>query len=95
MDGLRPAPPEIIAVVGRLIAAHFPHLATARLAVLVRDKAVDAGNEQVSVAATGANTDDASLPFEYVIWFALDAWQLMSEADREAIVYHELTHCSS
>lgn len=96
MDGLRPAPPEIIAVVDRLITAHFPDLKRARLVVMVRDKALEAGLEdgpgKVTVAATGVNSDDKSLPFDYLIWFALDAWQVINDGDREALVYHELTH---
>lgn len=93
--GLRAAPPEIMSIVERLIAAHFPHLATARLAVMVRQQAEAAEDEgKVTVAAAGVNSEGRSAaPFDYIIWFALDAWQLMSDGDHEALVYHELKHC--
>lgn len=94
--GLRLAPPEIMSIVGRLIAAHFPHLATARLVVMVRQQAETADDEEgkVTVAAAGVNSEGKSVaPFDYLIWFALDAWQLMNDGDHEALVYHELKHC--
>lgn len=91
-DNLRPAPPEIIAVVDALIAEHFPQLRKARLIVLVQEQATDIGGGKVRVAAAGAN-NDRNAPFDYIVWFALDAWQVMNDGDREAIVYHELTHC--
>lgn len=90
----RPAPPEIIAIVNRHIAAHFPQLATARLVVAVRESAADAGEGKATVAATGvpANAAEAA-QFEYFTWFAWDVWQMLDERAREAIVFHELTHC--
>lgn len=93
--GLRVAPPEITSIVERLLGTHFPHLATARLAVMVRQQAPIADDEdgKVTVAAAGVNSNDPSLPFEYLIWFALDAWQTMNDGDHEALVYHELKHC--
>lgn len=91
-DNLRPAPPEIIAVVDALIAEHFPQLRKARLVVAVQEQATDIGGGKVRVAASGAN-NDRNAQFDYIIWFALDAWRVMNDGDREAIVYHELTHC--
>jgi hypothetical protein len=90
--GFAPAPPEILAVVGGLIATHFPHLAMARLAVLVRERPEDIGGGKMTVAATGVTADPDS-PFEYIVWFAWDVWQMLDAGDREAIVFHELTHC--
>lgn len=94
---LYPAPPDIQAVASALIATYFPHLQTARLAILARDEPEDAGMEdglhKVTVAATGVNSGDKDVPFEYVIWFALDVWQMLDERARNAIVFHELEHC--
>lgn len=92
--GLRPAPPEILAIVQRLIGTHFPHLATARLLVMVRDEALpsDEGEGMVTIAATGVNSEGERAPFDYLTWFALDAWARMNDGDHEALVYHELTH---
>jgi hypothetical protein len=91
---LHPAPPEVMAVVARLIEAHYPHLKTARLVVAVRETAqpVDDEEGKATIAATGVDPDAAN-GFEYLVWFAMDAWQLLDEQGREAVVYHELTHC--
>lgn len=94
MQELRPAPPEVLTVIDKLIAEHFPQLATARLAVLVREHAADIGGGRASVAATGIAGPGAPVPFEYVIWFALEVWRGLDEGDREAIAFHELTHCA-
>lgn len=90
MDGLLPATPDMLAIVGRLIATYFPHLQGARLLVAMREQAADAGDGKVMVAATGVL---AGAPFEYIIWFALDAWAVISDSDKEALAFHELTHC--
>lgn len=94
LDGLQPAPPEITEVVKRLITAHFPHLKQARLIVASLAEALDAGEGKVRVAATGVSPDP-NTPFDYIIWFALDAWAVINDADREALVYHELTHAGT
>lgn len=94
LDGLQPAPPEITEVVKRLIDARFPQLKGARLIVASLAEALDAGEGKVRVAATGVNSDGGA-SFDYIIWFALDAWAVINDADREALVYHELTHCGT
>lgn len=93
-EGFRPAPASILAVVGRLIATHFPHLAAARLLVLARESAEPTGEGQFAVAAAGVPTGDAEArQFDYVMWFAWDVWQALSDVDRDALVFHELMHC--
>lgn len=89
---LQPAPPEVLSIVNRLIDSYFPHLKTARLVIAVRAKAEPVEDDKATVAATGVN-DDAGNSFDYICWFALDAWQLLDEREREAIVFHELMHC--
>jgi hypothetical protein len=92
-NGFLPAPPEVMEVVNRVMGDFFPHLVLERrLVVAIREQAQDVGNEQVSVAATGVNSEEGA-PFDYIIWFALDAWQLLDDGDREALVFHELMHC--
>jgi hypothetical protein len=93
MNDLRPAPPDVLAVVGRQISSYFPHLANARLAVMVRDRAVEDSGGKVTVAAAGVNPGDPNVPFEYVVWFAEEVWRGLSDGDRDAIVFHELSHC--
>lgn len=92
MEGMRPAPPEVLAVVGYLIGRYFPKLRTVRFAVLVRATALEAEEGQIMVGACGVNTDpDAE--FTCVFWFAWDVWQLLLPHEKEAMVYHELKHC--
>lgn len=92
MEGMRPAPPEVGAVVGSLIARYFPELRSERFALLVRDTALEAEEGQVMVGACGVNTaPDAE--FHCIFWFAWDVWQLMTPLEREAMVFHELMHC--
>lgn len=90
MDGLHPATPDMLAITQRLIATYFPHLQGARLLVGMREQAMEAGDGKLMVAATGVAKD---APFDYIIWFALDAWQLLSDIDRQALAFHELMHC--
>lgn len=96
MADFAPAPPEIVGTANRLIAAYFPNLAGAAIAILVRPTPQEAGQgedgqNQSSVAAAGVNPDP-KLPYEYVIWFAWDVWQLLDGIERDAIVFHELMH---
>lgn len=90
-EGFKPAPPDIEQTVGRLISAHFANLAGARLLLLARDSALQADGGQFAVAAAG--TDPEATEFDYVLWFAWDVWQVLSVVDRDALVFHELTHC--
>lgn len=97
MADLTPAPPEITSVANALITAYFPNLVGVPIAILVRQEPQDAGKgedgqHQVNVAATGVNTD-ASVPAEYVMWFAWNVWQFLDDMQRQAIVFHELMHC--
>lgn len=86
------APPEMVMVFNRVLMRHFPHMDRGRMVVLARDKALDLGDDQSTIAACGVNPDpDAE--FECIFWFALEAWQLLDERGREALVFHELTHC--
>lgn len=93
--GFRQAPDEIIAVTDRLIATQFPHLAGARILLLVREQAQASEPGQFAVAAAGVPTDEAQASqFDYVMWYAWDVWQILDEKDRDALTFHELTHCS-
>lgn len=91
--GLRAAPPEVIDVARRLVMRDFPHLAQLRIAILVRDTVLEGEEGQVSVAATGVSTTPEKDPFDCIFWFAWDVWQLLTDLEREAIVYHEFKHC--
>lgn len=96
-NDLRPAPPEVLDVVGELIGQYFPELATARIVIAVRDTPEDSGpgedgQPQETVAATGVN-DEPDAPFEYIVWFAWTVWEFLDDLQRHAMVFHELEHC--
>lgn len=91
-DGLYPAPPEMAAVFGRVMATYFPHMLEQRWIVLARDTAVEAGPGQSTIAACGVN-DDPDAEFECVFWFSIEAWQLLDARGQEALIFHELSHC--
>lgn len=92
-DGLRQAPPDMLAVFGQVLMQYFPEKAHDRIAVLTRDTAVEAGPGQSTIAACGVNPDpDAE--FECIFWFSMEAWQLLDARGRQAMIFHELTHCS-
>lgn len=90
-DEFAPAPPEIMAIVDRHIAAHFPQLRGAKLVVGIRQTAKPVDGGKATVAATGVS--DTANGFDYMVWFAWDAWQMLDDHGREAIVFHELCHC--
>lgn len=92
MDGLRPAPPELEAVVKELMVKEFPHLLTKRFVLAVRDVALQTPEGQSTVAAVGISTDPDD-SFDYILWFAWDVWQTLTSNQREAIVFHEFMHC--
>lgn len=91
LEGFRPAPPAVLAVVNRLMTTLFTHLATARLVIAIRERAEDVGEGKVMVAGAGVNPKADE--FDYIIWVAWDVWQLIDDGDREALLFHELTHC--
>ncbi len=92
-DDLRQAPPDVLAVFGQVLMQYFPDKATERIAVLVRDTADEAGPGQATIAACGVNPDP-NAEFECIFWFSMEAWQLLDDRGRQAMIYHELTHCS-
>jgi hypothetical protein len=92
-DDLRQAPPDMLAVFGQVLMQYFPEKAHERIAVLARDMALEVGPGQFTIAACGVDPDpDAQ--FECIFWFSMEAWNLLDQRGREAMIYHELTHCS-
>lgn len=92
-EGFRPAPPDVSMLVGRLIATFFPQLRAARLVLAIREQAEDVGEGKVMVAGAGVNDTAGATDFEYLVWVAWDVWQIITDGDREALLFHELTHC--
>lgn len=93
IDELHPAPEDVEATVHQLIMQDFPQLALKRLAIAVRTTALENDEGQYTVAATGVS--QGADPFDYILWFAQDVWELLTYNQREAIVFHELMHCDS
>lgn len=86
---------DVIELVESVMKRYHPHLEDARIGVLFRDEAPKSGNGVTYGQAKRVKDDDkaAGLEYDFIIWFAEDQWELMTEAQREALVDHELCHC--
>lgn len=85
-----------------LIPQHHPHLVGARIEYVFRDKHQKRNGKIVAGTArkvSGLNAFLAAKPPSFggldffVIVFALDVWMAISDAQRVALVDHELCHC--
>lgn len=99
----RPAP-AAQAIADRLIGEHHEHLLGVRIEYVFRNKATKKGGRVVLGKArklSGLNAwlaTDADERFVvpdsfFVIELAEDEWALLSDAQRVALVDHELSHC--
>jgi predicted metallopeptidase len=87
-----------------LVDAHHPHLDTARIEYVFRDEASVTGNKVVLAKArkvTGLNaflarSDDPAIGGGdfFCIEVAADTWEALNEAQRRALIDHELMHCA-
>lgn len=91
---LRPAPPEFMTRLKRLIDAYHPHLQEARIQVQVRDAVKVAVNRTSAWAQVDTPNNDAEKrEFDFTMWYALEAWDALTDMQRDALMDHELTHC--
>lgn len=96
MADLRPAPPEFKQRISRLIAAYpqrLGHLRDARFEVLVRDEAPVIEGAEAWGEVDTPDDDAERAEFDFSIWFALDTWALLDDFQRDALTFHELSHC--
>lgn len=96
MADLRPAPPEFMQRIRRLIAAYpdvLGHLHRARIEVLLRDKPEGSQTVQAWGEADTPDNPGEMRKFDFTVWFAWDIWQTLDDYERDAITFHELNHC--
>lgn len=95
-----PAPEA--AQIGRRMLEHHPHLLPIRVEYVFRDEAQKTGGKTVwgrahritgfkAMLAT-ADADDSLGTDFFVLEFAWDVWELLSPAQRDALVDHEMSH---
>lgn len=86
---------SVIALVAEVVAQHHPDLAEARIGVLMRDVAPRSQGKRVFGRAKSVGPElKVLLPHDFIIWFADDVWDELSEFQRRALVDHELCHCT-
>lgn len=95
LDTLQAASPDIIATADALIAAHFPNLANAAIAFYERPSTLtitDGDSHGQIWAATTIGADVGMDNADFVTWVAANVWAALDGGEREALLYHELSH---
>lgn len=97
--------PEVAAIAEKIIAAHHAHLADVRVEFVFRDKAAKKNGKEVGgtarkvsglnafLARDGEQGGDYSEDF-FVIEIAEDIWSELTPHQKQALVDHELMHCT-
>jgi hypothetical protein len=90
------APQEIVALVSAVANEYHGRLGAHDVAVIMAEKATKRGGK--TVLATASRPTPRLKPLlaedvEFVITIAADTWATLDEAQREAVVDHELCHC--
>ena len=96
MPDLRPAPPEFMQRIERLIAAYpdeLGHLRGARIEVQVRDEAPIITRAIAWGEVDTPDSESEERAFDFSIWFALNLWATIDDFQRDALTLHELCHC--
>lgn len=95
MPNYTPAPDDVVELAQELIELYHPHLAEARIGLLMREEA-GKGNGRVVLGAAKRTPADqrAYVDFDFIIWLAQDWWEhMLSPMQRRALLDHELCHC--
>lgn len=89
------APDDVVEMVGAMVELYHDDLAEATIGVLMRDEApVSGGFVTLGKARKVPPEQRALIDFDFVIWFAADEWERLTERQRRALADHELCHCS-
>lgn len=85
---------DVIDLVESVMKRYHEHLEDAEIGILFRDEAPKSGSHVTFAQAKRVKDDDraAGLPYDFIIWFAEDQWDRLTDAQREALVDHELCH---
>lgn len=81
-------------IANRILPAAHPHLATARIRYVYRDKASKEGGKPLAGKVTKiSGVNEYLLNCDFLIVVAQDMWNEMDAHTREALVDHLLTYC--
>lgn len=94
MPALTKAPDDVAELVTEIQQAWHPKLNSARIDVLFRKEA-KRSKGRVTLGEARKVTDQWRLycPYDFILTFAEDEWELLTDEQRRAVVDHELTHC--
>lgn len=89
-----PAPKSVTTLVEQIIHLDFELLEDARIGVLMRDEAqvLPNGNVVLGKARKVSEEDKTLLQLDFILTFAGDWWERLTDHQRAALVDHELRH---
>ena len=90
------AKPEMVKMCQKLIEKHHEHLDGAKIAIICKDKA--SKKQGKTILATASLPSKKIRPlldddYHFIICVALDAWEVLEDKQRLALMDHELCHC--
>ena len=95
MGKFRKASDEVVKIAEHMINLYHEHLMDARIGLLFRDEApVTDGRITLGMAKKIGEDMKPYVPYEFVIWVAGDYWPRLTEKQKQALIDHELCHCS-
>lgn len=95
MAKFKKARPEVEELARRLIGEHHSHLIEARFAYLEREgEWTSKGDVKLGEARKVTPQMKALVDADFVITINGDAWTKLTPEQREALIDHELSHCS-
>ena len=90
----RTASDDVIEIAKEIIAKWHPHLRYARIGFLFRSEApVSGGRVTLGKAKLVTGEMNVYADYDFLIWLARDYYSGMTDAQREALIDHELCHC--
>lgn len=95
MARFRKASDEVVKIAEHLINLYHENLQEARIGLLFRSEA-PVSNGRMTLGAAKKVSDDMKpyVNYHFLIWIAADTWGLLDEKQKEALIDHELCHCS-
>lgn len=86
---------EVLDIAGEIISEHLPELDGSSIAFMFRDKAPNSNGKVTMGQAKKVSGEwqALGLDYDFFIWLAQDIWYSLTEAQKRALVHHELMHC--
>lgn len=88
------APKSVIHIAEALIRQYHPWLQEANIAFVMRSEAQKRGNRMILGSTSKVPAKVQVLAeYDFLIWLSETDYEAMSDAQREALIDHELMHC--